>query len=316
MKTTDRMYQKSIHKERPIPPTASAPRLKERPRPTPENPMIVSASELREWLRCRVKHAWRYRMDLAPKTGTEALFVGTLVHTILDGWYRLPWKRRTTEAMKTIARAVLRKTTPDLLEVEDLELVRAMCVGYPEWARPLDRDLGIREAFPDDWFAVPLDAKKTIIVRGKLDLRFEIASLKRALGCQEFKTASAIRGNDVETNLQLSIYLWAMRRRFPKYRRYVAYRTILRKQLPGPRVKAALFNREAVERGEEEIEQWEVDTRRIAAEMLDGAIYPTPMENCGWDCDFRIPCLLRGLPADLDHVLKTQYVNRRSREIL
>src|SRR5260221_9894846 len=105
-------------------------------------------------------------------------------------------------------------------------------------------------------------------------------------------------------NLQLSVYHWALRQLFPKSRRYIIYYTVLRKQMPGPRVRAELFAREAVERTDEEIDQWADDTRRAVLDMPGAAIYPHYMDNCMWDCDYRNPCLLRGRKDDLKDALK------------
>lgn len=130
------------------------------------------------------------------------------------------------------------------------------------------------------------------------------------MGAREFKFKSQIRLSAVELNLQVSTYLWALRGLYPRYRRYIAWYTILRKQLPGPRVKADLFWQESIERTTDEIDQWAEDARRAALDMLDAAIYPNPMEACGWDCDFQTPCLLRGRPEDLATVLKRDYKAR------
>lgn len=275
--------------------------------PTAKNPLIISASELRDWLRCRVKHHWRHQMRLVPKTGTENLSIGLLVHIILEKWYSLQWRERSVKNMRRIAKKILRGTVPEELKIEDLELIEAMTVGYADWAKEEDAEIGLRECIPERWFAHPLTRDKSIIVRGKIDNVFEPKEFRRVLGCHEYKTKAQIKVDVVEMMLQITIYLWALRKEFPKYKRYVAYYNVLRKQLPGPRVKAALFHREAVERSDEEIEQWEDDTARSCLDMLGGAVYPNPMDACSWDCDFRMPCLQRSDPSALRASLKREY---------
>lgn len=309
----------SIHRARPaamreeLRVAASLARTSPRAYPTPKDPLIVSASELRDFLRCRVKWWWRHQARLEPTSGTEALAIGSLTHEVLAHWYALDWKSaRTVQAMRRIAKERIAMTTLENLTTEDRALVEAMTVGFASWARDPanpngDRALGIRECVTEQYFELPLTDDGRIRVRGFIDNVFPSAQLKKTIGCSEFKTKGQIRTNDVETNLQLSVYLWALRRLYPKAKRYTAHYTILRKQMPGPRVTADLFHRETVERTDEEIEQWAIDTERAALDMFDAALYPNPNENCSWDCDFKIPCLLRGNAADLRHVLSTQY---------
>ena len=304
----------SIHKSMPAPLLGARDRvtLKRKYTPTPETPIIISASELRDFLRCRVKHNWRHRLQLVPKEGAPALAMGSLVHGILEAWYGLAPARRTTKTMSKMARIAVRATTPKELSLDDLKLIEAMCVGYAAWAPEQDEIIGLVKCNPEEWFEEPLNEEGTILVRGKIDNVFEPSNLKKTLGCLEFKTKGQIRMDVVEMNLQLSVYLWALRRKYPKFKRYIAHYRVLRKQMPGPRVKADLFASEAVERTDNEIDQWAADTARSALDILDGAIYPNPMDACSFDCDFRIPCLLRGNDSDLKHVLKTEYKTKES----
>jgi hypothetical protein len=278
--------------------------------PTKANPIIISASELRDWLRCRVLHHWRHQAKLAPAGGVPNLAIGSLVHNILEGWYRLEPKRRSVVAMKKLSTAMLAKTNWKELTHKDLELVKAMCDGYAAWAKVADKEIGIRDCAPESWFEEPLTPDADVIVRGKIDNTFVPTTLRHTIACSEFKTAGQFKDNIVELNLQLSVYLWALRTKYPKQRRYIAYYTQLRKQMPGPRVKADLFKRDAVEREPEQLDQWARDTRLIALDMHGAAVYPNPMDSCAWGCDFKIPCMLRGNNADLKHVLQSQYQPR------
>jgi hypothetical protein len=290
---------------------ASSPRLVVRRPPSPEHPLIISASELRDFLRCRVKWNWRHQARLEPVERPEALAIGTVVSVIQHAWYALPLARRTRKTMAKIAKRVTRDTTIEALSTEDRELVVAMCVGYAAWAKAEDAEIGLKEAFPEDWFDLPLTEDGSIRVRGRIDIRFE--PQRRVMGFTETKAKSQIRVDMVDMNIQLSVYFWAIRMKYPKVREIRGYYQILRKQMPGPRVRAELFHREAFERTPEEVDQWVVDTRRAALDMLDAAIYPSPMDSCGWDCDFQVPCLLRGRPDDLQHVLETQYKIKQRR---
>jgi hypothetical protein len=281
--------------------------------PTPEHPLIISASELRDFMRCRVRWHWRYQCQLVPVGGKEALSMGTLVHDILETWYKLAPKKRTQKAMETIAKARVRTTKLDALDSDARELIEAMTIGYAAWAKEADKEIGLETSFPEEWFELPLIEDGSIIVRGRIDNRFHPTNKKKTVACQETKTAGQFRDKGLDTLLQVSLYLWALRVQFPKEKRYIAYYTELRKQIPSPRVKAPLFQRQEVERTAEEIDIWIQDTRRAALDMLNAAIYPNQNANCSWDCDFQNACMLRGSPDDLKHVLRTQFKQKEKR---
>jgi hypothetical protein len=278
------------------------------PKPTKDNPIIISASELKSFLRCRVQWQWRYQDQLESAIRKPQLALGTVVHEVIDQFYHLPVARRTPKVMAKLAPLVLAKmAAEEPLIAEDRELAIAMLVGYAHWAPDEDAEIGLRECYPEEKFDFPLTESGLVRVKGKIDLRFDSAVRKHTVGMLETKTAAQFKSNIIDTNLQLSVYLWALRRKLPKKRGYIAYYQQLRKQMPGPRVKADLFIRESVERSDEAIEQWAIDTERAAFDMLDAAIYPSPQDTCAWSCDFQNACLMRGETEDLQHVLTSAF---------
>lgn len=289
-------------------------KIKLRPKPTAESPLIVSVSELSDFLRCRVRWHWRYQCGLERKVGSDLRSIGILVHEILEAWYALKPAKRNHAAMKRVAKKLVDNTTLDELTTKDMALIVAMCVGYAKWVATDDKvgdaAIGLAESFPEEWFELPLTEDKSILLRGKIDNRFISTVKKKTMGCQETKTKSQIQIDVVDLNTQLSAYLWAMMTKYPGMKRYQAWYTILRRQMPTERVRTALFHRELVERDEDEIRMWVADTQRKAKDMLDAAIYPNETSSCGWDCDFKNPCMLRSTPADLKHVLKTEFRSR------
>ncbi len=308
------MNRVSIHRQNHPDWLASAARrpLKQ---PTAEHPLIISTSEMSTFLRCRVRHHWSYQCGLESKAISIPRNMGTLGHTILQQWYTLPYHLRTLKSMKTLVKPLLRSTDMRVLETKDRDTLMAMMLGYALWARSRqtehnDKKIGLQQCEPEKFFELPLIPDRSILVRGKLDNVFTSATYKSTVGCLESKLKGQIRYDMVEMNLQLSFYLWAMWKLQPKKKRYIAYYQILRRQMPSPRVKSDLFHREPVERSEEEIAQWATDTVHAAHDLLDGAIYPHPIDACSWDCDFRVPCLLRGNAADVLHVLQTEYTLR------
>lgn len=284
------------------------------PKPTREQPIIISASELRDFLRCRVKWWWRHQCRLEPTTGSEALALGSLVHNVLEQFYAAPLEKRTVKRMTKLAQTMCRSVTVTQLSSEARQLAEAMLIGYAAWAKKEDEAIGLVRCIPEQKFLIPLGPTGLILVKGRIDAVFESAVHRKTMGNVEFKTAGQFKHNIVEQNLQLTIYLWALSKLYPGFKRYESYYTQLRKQMPGPRVKADLFMRDdPVSRTADEIRQWEIDTANAVLDMHDAAIYPTPDDSCSWACDYQRPCLERGNPADLKHILATGYKQKEYR---
>jgi hypothetical protein len=280
--------------------------------PNPKHPMFVSVSEMGTFKRCRVKWWWGYQCQLTSNAEGAFRNMGTLFHDIKEQWYHLPFAKRTPKRMKKIAIASV-QAFPGQLDQKDRMLVQAMAIGYAVWVLDETQEyndiaIGLRTVMPERKFDLALTKDGSIRVRGKLDNLFEPeGGLKHTLAMEETKTRSSIAFDVFDLSDQVTGYLWAMRQEFPGYRRYECYPTIARRQMPGPRVRAALFGRTIVSRSAEEVDQWGDDMRRGALDMLDAAIYPNRTKECNWDCDFQNPCLLRADRSDLLHALKTEY---------
>lgn len=283
--------------------------------PTPERPLIISASELGSWIRCRVQHHWSYQCQLESKKPSIPRMMGTLGHLIFETWYALPSVRRTPKAMQKIARRLCRETPITALTLEDKTLLTSMVIGYAEWVADQSTEYGdavleIGKCYPEHKFKLPLVKDRSIMVHGKIDLRFKPGAYKHTIAALESKFVKQISMDGLDNKLQLSVYLWAMMEEWPQFKRYIIYFQNIRKQMPGPRVKAALFHREPVERDRDEIRQWVDDTRNAALDMVNGAVYPSPQDSCNWRCDFNVPCLMRGNDSDVKHILKTEFQKR------
>jgi hypothetical protein len=323
--------QKSMH--RPVKITAdmlslSLPR-RIHAMPTPDKPLIIHQSELANFLRCRVKWHLRHQLRLARKGGAINLEMGLMFHAMKEAWYTLPWKKRTWKAMQRIARELAwapeykdengRMKPYLVMQEDDRRLILAMAVNWAEWANNpenphSDAAIGLRECFPEMEWQHALTPDKSILVRGRFDNPFKPAVYKRAMSCSESKTRSSFRDENLEMAIQLTVYCWAMREQWPKMKRYSIWFERSRKQMPGPRVKAALHDRVEIVRSDEEIEQWKIDTGNVVMDMLGAAIYPSPMDSCNYSCDYKGPCALRGHAAELKHVLRTQYEPKKEDE--
>lgn len=318
-------FQKSIHRTEMDGPLQGAPRMKTPFEPTPENPMIISASEVGQFLRCRLQWNWEKRVGLRSKKVSMPRVNGIVVHATKEQLYQLERPDRTPEAMDKAMKKAIKGITEVPVTPKDRELAKAMLDGYIRWARSKsnehsDKNIGKKIVFPEWQFVLPLVKDRSILIRGKIDELFQPTIYKRVLAMDETKTKNQISFDMMDMDAQLTTYLWAIWKSSTtgecplpeplqqrRYDRFIAWRTVLRRQMPGPRVKAALFAREPIERSIADLKLWERDTRRVVRDMLDAAIYPTKRETCKWDCDFYELCLARGSKSDLKALIKEQY---------
>lgn len=292
--------------------------------PTPENPLIVSASEFNQFRRCRLQWNWDKRVGLKSRKVGAPRVNGILVHEAKEVFMDLPRKKRTPEMMAKVALQAIKKVKEVPVESKDRLLALAMLDGYTRWVTgkhdKSDRAIGKKIVYPEWNFILPLVKDRSILIRGFIDEMFVPTIYKRVLAFDETKTKTQFDFNVMDLDSQMTTYLWALWKavtEFPevlprplramRFEKFIAWRTVLRRQMPGPRVKAPLFARESIERGEDELRMWEVDARRIARDMLDAAIYPTPTKSCEWDCDFFQLCQIRSDKEDLKHIIDTEF---------
>lgn len=317
-------FQRSIHRTELDGPLQGAPRMKVPFDPTPDEPMIISASELNQFLRCRLQWSWDKRVGLKSKKVAAPRVNGIVVHATKEEFYQLERRERTPEAMDKAMRKAVKKITEVPVKPKDRELAKAMLDGYVRWVRKKsnersDKKIGKQEVFPEWQFVLPLNKDRSILIRGKIDELFVPTIHRRVLAMDETKTKNQISFDMMDMDAQITTYLWTMWKastEFPellpkplrrRYDRFIGWRTVLRRQMPGPRVKAALFARESIERSEDDLIMWERDTVRVVRDMLDAAIYPTKRDSCKWDCDFYELCLVRGDKNDLKDLIRDQY---------
>lgn len=294
----------SIHRVEKPSLLANRARAEQPRKPTPEQPLIISASELGDFLRCRVKHWWRYQCQLEPAEKPEGLAFGEVGHDVMEAYYTYPWRERNLKNMRRITKQVIGATKYKIMDTERRELLEAMCLGYVPWSQEENEAIGLRDCVPERKFELPLTADRSIMVHGRLDTIFKPVTLKKTIASVERKFKKTIDLGIIEINIQLTLYLWAMSVLYPGMNEYQIHYRVLRKQMPGPRVTAPLYGSEAVTRTPGQIAAWVLDMQNAALDMIDGAVYTNPRDSCQWDCDFKVPCLLRGDKHDLLHTLQ------------
>jgi hypothetical protein len=324
MKGKGLFFQKSIHRTELDGPLQGAPRMTKPFVPTPDEPLIISISEINQFLRCRLQWNWDKRVGLRSTKVSMPRVNGIIVHAAKEQFFTLPRDERSAAAMVKSAKHAFKHVKEVPITSKDRELALAMLDGYVRWVKGKhemsDKAIGKKRVVPEWQFVLPLVKDRSILIRGKIDELFEPSIYKRVLAMDETKTKNAISFDMMDMDAQLSTYLWAMwkasttdacplpkpfRRR--RYDRFIAHRTVLRRQMPGPRVTAPLFARESIERTPEDLVLWERDTLRIVRDMLDAAIYPTRRESCRYDCDFYQLCLARGNKHDLKAIIEEQF---------
>lgn len=171
----------------------------------------LTFSQLSMFLSCRRKAFWRYQEQLAPKIDAEALFLGKLVHGLLETHFTgIPQKESRLRPSDEVA-----------------AIARAMVTGYKaRWGdRPLvpgdvhqpDNDFDVLTI--EDEFAVPIlnpatgAASRSFILRGKIDGLVRLRATDELM-ILEHKTASKIDGQYLEKlwmDFQTLIYVAAYR---------------------------------------------------------------------------------------------------------
>ena len=317
-------HQRSIHRTELDGPLQGAPRMKTAFAPTPEQPLIISTSEIAQFLRCRLQWNWDKRAGLKSQKVSMPRVNGIVVHAAKEAFYKLERTKRTPSAMKQALKIGVKQARKEVpVTRKDKELAGAMLDGYVRWIRGdheySDKSIGKRDVVTEWQFVLPLVKDRSILIRGKIDELFIPTIYKKTLCMDETKTKNQISFDMMDMDAQMTTYLWALWKASTtdmcplppslqrRYERFIAWRTVLRRQMPGPRVKAALFARESIERTPEELVMWERDTLRIVRDMLDAAIYPTRRDSCRFDCDFYELCLVRGNKQDLKEMIETQF---------
>jgi hypothetical protein len=313
-------FTKSIHRTELDGPLQGSGRMLVPFKPTAQRPMILSVSEIAAFLRCRLKWNWQYRVGIQSQAAGMPRVNGILVHAGKEEFYKLPRSKRTPERMKVAAQKAIGAVTEVPVDSKVRDLSIAMLVGLAEWCAgdhdKSDKAIGKRDVKPEWPFCLPITKDRSIWVRGKVDEIFEPSIYTRVLAMDETKTKGNISFDMLDLNAQMSCYLWAMNKQFPrdergrKYRRYIAWRTVCRRQMPTSRVSAPLFGREMIERNPDELRMWLIDTRRTIRDMMDAAIYPTKTDQCRWDCDFYKLCLVRSNKQDLRDIIQSEYITK------
>lgn len=276
-------------------------------RPLVDVPVIITHSDISNFLTCRRKWHYDYVLDYrAPERLTGPLALGTRVHSALEAYY----SGETTDPVAWIDQ----KGKDDLakLEVsddakpwdfdqmyEDIIVGRNCLTLYMEWLAESGADEHKRTVTVEEKVEVPiLDGRA--ILRGKVD-RLEEDTTSGLYCVNDFKTTGDWSGNlreQLERSYQHWCYLIGMQHHYPERNVECARYTVLHKvkKLPKTPPKTPLVQQFTVPATRRNMATKRAQIERIATEMINlrdktdpAVFYPAPGKHCSW-CEYKAPC--------------------------
>lgn len=269
-------------------------------------PVIITHSDIQNYLTCRRKWHYDYVLDFRPKEKlTGPLALGTRVHSALEALY----SGATDDPVEWIKQ----KGKDDLaiLEMDDdakpwdlddmyVDIItgKNAIISYMEWLEETNADANFRTVSTEERVEVPiLDGRA--ILRGKVDLLQE--DVTSGLLCvNDFKTYARDDGlrEQLERSFQHFCYIIGMAELYPERNVECARYTTIRKYKKLPKSPPAnpIVQRFTVPATRRNMATKRAQIERIALEMIhlrdqtDPAIfYPSPGKHCSW-CPYKAPC--------------------------
>ncbi len=285
----------------------------------------VSPTGLSSFSDCRLQWYWTYPTGLRPIQRQKQLELGKGVHAALAAYYQ---SRKTNQELRGLGSSKRVPTVDPVAffeawadqEIHDLEdqadiamlaeirtLGITMLMGYAEEYIGKERlevlavELDIEVPLPGtDWTVhAILDA----IVRDH-DRNQEVFVL-------EHKTYSQLNVSYLDKDHQFVIEAWCASTLIDEPIAGVLYNG-LRKMVPGPKVKNALFERHEIRVGEHQIGVVQKRVREMYKQLTAGrlAIYPEPNPvRCNM-CAFKEPCTAYQRGDDHTFMLETMFTKR------
>lgn len=291
--------------------------------------LVVSHSDIAQFLKCRRSWRWGYVEDRTPpEKDIGALALGSRVHLSLEAYYRSgvdPVVEHQRLADAAIARAEDEGRIFDLEKLfEDVIVGRNCLVAYMEWLAKTGADHGYETIGVERHIEAPvLDGR--VLLRGKTDTLFRRTS-DGALIINDFKTTGRAISqtiSELERSYQAYVYDIIMRLLEPDALVYGGMYTVLKKvtrrQRGTPYVERVMIpgfvrSRAVVQHQIMAILEEMVKTlSRIGSEDSDRIFYMTPGEHCTW-CAFKHPCMIANEnPEAAEEMLRDQFAPGRHR---
>ena len=304
-------------------------------------------SELKSFKRCKRRWALSELAWLQPQKLSMPLVLGSAIHKGLEAWHRTDDYDAMIAAFDSYmeeASTPLRVDTPwlyveqeaDLIENRDLGII--MLDGYVarynpeefrvgraggvplleiEFRMPILRPTGEEYSKKYAWHPTRIAWEFTGTMDGVVVDEYGYWILER-------KTTTKTNADYLRLDDQNVAYMAFAILKWPKIQpqlRGVLY-DFLRKTKPGPRVKAPLFFRERIYRNKHEIDSMMEqifyvvqDMERVIADP-DHYAYPTPTQDCSWDCSYKTICMAMNNGTDVPTLIEASYKYQQGRMCL
>jgi RecB family exonuclease len=292
-----------------------------------DGPLRLTNSEMSDWRRCRRKWYFRSyrRLRARDEKPTGALSLGNLVHDALSVVYAVGEKGDPLARLDELTEA---KVLEHPFHEDDIrkegELAKIMVEGYVQWLEETGADQNVRVLAPESMVEVEL--AQGVRLLSKLDARVERHTDPGRMAL-EFKTVQdftrPLPTLQIDTQLLTEhlVEFLALQERGetdPAQRaRGVLYR-MLRKVKRTAAAKPPFYAEEAVDHNVEELRNHWRHVMSIARDILDAharldageshhtVAYPSPKQDCSWDCPFLAPCKLAN-SGDMEAYIAEKY---------
>lgn len=305
----------------PEPPPAPVIQL----RPSSENARLFSNSELATWKRCRRKWylSWFRRLRPLVEDTIGVRSIGTRVHKALAAWYvadgeepvdpRVALETAIAEDLASIKQDFA-PNEPDIDTLDrfnkECELSRAMVEGYVEWLEETGADQGIQVVASETYVEVdisdhlPFEHEVPVKIIGKMDTRAK-RTIDGAKLFIDHKTVGDFTKpvRVLHMNTQMKHYhLLEVMSSTPEERTIGALYNMMRRVKRTARANPPFYARAEVKHNDAELVAFLdqlvgaiTDILNVERQLTQGVshhrvVYPTPKDDCAWDCDFFLAC--------------------------
>lgn len=298
---------------------------------------VISNSQIATWKRCRRKYYLAYVLKLKlrrfGKTGARQL--GTRVHGALQAYYDIEGKRgreAALEWLENLRQQELADITTDNGDIDPIgadainkehALALVMVEGYCDWVEDEGNDLDLEVVETEAAIRAPSPVPGVELI-GKLDVLLRRISTGD-LGFMDHKTgdnfAQQLRMLSLDEQFrQYALMLAIKAKQEGKSPVRFQIRNMLKKSKRTSRAKPPFYERYEVYISDAELRNfWDrlfgeitdiiAFEERVTRENHRHVAYPSPRNECSWDCDFVDVCPLFDDPnADPDYVLTERYV--------
>lgn len=263
----------------------------------------MSSSEEVAFKNCRLAHLFEYDLGYRPKFTNDKLSLGISYHEALEVYYNGGTLDEIVERLGELADArweeiqaagLMDDASVRVQFITDRDLVKAMVLGYVDWARD--------EGIDDDWDLVSVEEKIYVEVPGAatiLPMKLDLVQRNKRTGrlrIVDHKTRKSFVSDTTSYQLgeQNGNYMLGIFAKYGEVPTEAVYREA-RKIVPSNRSKPPYFREVTINLTIEEMKTRAEEYARVSQERAnpERAIYANVGSCCGsWKNDWQQPCSL------------------------